>query len=625
MALPFTKPGLFLQLLDRGQAVFFPDIAQRPKPPVPRVIHSSQMLKVVKRRNPDATPYSGEWFVFDIDIRGERLTSTQYSELLTVSDAGDEKEPQTISEVYRLGEESVLIESHGNGKVNFVRLDASSGRPEVERVITNGPGHQTMVLNTALPGWLWLKTDGERSTLLRPEPFAIYPVGEGDVVDVENGVAYLVVRPTEKEADYRLRAVSLANNGQDSTELALGTRCFAIPKFEERWAVKDDQKALPESKNMVPFPKTSEWRRRNLALSSGPASELKLRPDHLIAVPSRVGLDIVEGYRELRLTASTVLDKNAEPSYREEERDVVLLSPPDCEHENPQGMRRYSEVGPSSLQPINVAQFCLESHDVDLQDKRQRCGTPIRRKINPGSTLHVQEIRIDYRRSPASLPVEVTAYDVQGELSPDNKADPASAVRIFHSIRQIIPIGKDDFLATVSMADSVIASLYRIFERHGRINLVDLRGTVHPDFFPDRSADGRWLYIRSAGLLFDLSSDAPDLDVQSAGPDLVDIQASGQLYWDRGSYARSSRTIRWLPTEGNAAIVRIDCLNGEWEQFEPPRDVTLAQFRAWFDRNFEIVNGEKATISVRPKSDLPLRARGCLVPLAAGRPISSLA
>lgn len=186
------------------------------------------------------------------------------------------------------------------GHGNLLYLDVGGGDLRITDIPVqkegDGDGIGGLVfLNAGVPGWTRYENGGYETTLIRHEPFQAVKLGRGRLLDIDNGVAFLLV-PRDQEVQtvkpasvgqtangtplviaaalrqrptpVRFRAVDLAT-GRELASVAARDACLDAPSMDF-WGTGGASSA------QVPFAELAVWRARNLVYVAGAKPALRL-------------------------------------------------------------------------------------------------------------------------------------------------------------------------------------------------------------------------------------------------------------------------------------------------------------------------------------------------------------
>lgn len=153
----------------------------------------------------------------------------------------------------------VGFSSGGGFTAAYVSVEADA--LVVQRIdVSREPRRNTLrtldIQPTLAPGWSSMRTPWHDTVLLRHAPFAAIPLGEGALLDIDDGIAFLHALPREADRPATLRAVAV----DDGRELAsLQARRDCLPP------AGDDQDPLSTLPSRLREARR-DWRRHHLRL-----------------------------------------------------------------------------------------------------------------------------------------------------------------------------------------------------------------------------------------------------------------------------------------------------------------------------------------------------------------------
>jgi hypothetical protein len=128
------------------------------------------------------------------------------------------------------------------------------------------------LLDARMPGWTRVETAWYDTILIAHSPLRIVRLGQGRLLDIEHGIAWLIVdidkvSPDMAARDRRahVRAVSL-DDGRSVASLAL-PGCAGIPPMQ---LDGNDAVAVPRTSGRLAFNDVAPWRRQHLRLHQDP-------------------------------------------------------------------------------------------------------------------------------------------------------------------------------------------------------------------------------------------------------------------------------------------------------------------------------------------------------------------
>ena len=187
-----------------------------------------------------------------------------------------------------------------SGHGNLLYLDVGGGDLRITDIPVQKEGAGDSIggqvfLDAGLPGWTRYENGWYETTLIRHEPFQAVRLGRGRLLDIDNGVAFLLV-PRDQEVQtvkpaslgqtangtpvvipaelrqrptpLRFRAVEL-ETGRELASVAARDACLDAPSMDF-WGTGGASSA------QVPYAELAVWRARNLVYAAGARPSLRL-------------------------------------------------------------------------------------------------------------------------------------------------------------------------------------------------------------------------------------------------------------------------------------------------------------------------------------------------------------
>lgn len=187
-----------------------------------------------------------------------------------------------------------------SGHGNLLYLDVGGGDLRITDIPVQKEGDGDSIggqvfLDAGEPGWTRYENGWYETTLIRHEPFQAVRLGPGRLLDIDNGVAFLLVprgqevqtvKPAsvgqtangtpvviaaelrQRPTPVRFRAVDLAT-GRELASVAAGDACLDAPSMDF-WGTGSASSA------QVPYAELAVWRSRNLVYVGGAKPSLRL-------------------------------------------------------------------------------------------------------------------------------------------------------------------------------------------------------------------------------------------------------------------------------------------------------------------------------------------------------------
>lgn len=187
-----------------------------------------------------------------------------------------------------------------SGHGNLLYLDVGGGNLRINDIAVQKEGDGDSIgglvfLDAGEPGWTRYENGWYETTLIRHEPFQVVKLGRGRLLDIDNGVAFLLVprgqevqtvkpasvgqtangTPVVIAAELRQRPTALrfravdVNSGRELASVAAPDVCLEAPTMDF-WGNGGATSA------QVPYTELAAWRARNLVYVAGAKPSLRL-------------------------------------------------------------------------------------------------------------------------------------------------------------------------------------------------------------------------------------------------------------------------------------------------------------------------------------------------------------